>query len=353
MPYRLTILALVVLALSPFPLHAASRVTAPAPAVRDTTRLGVPFTRYTTRDRFERTITFYLEDVPESLQATPRPLVLVIEGSGSQSVWQRVGDRIGGNLQNLARRAGKKRVRVMVVEKPGVAFLDAPEHVGGATDASDTFKREHTFERWSEANRAALAAVLAMSRPSPNAVLVLGHSEGAQVGPRVAVLEPRVTHLAPIGGAGATQLFELAEWFATPQPGDSAGASAARRAEVYAQWERIRRDPDSITQEWLGHPYRRWSSFLARNSLDDLLATRAKLFLAHGSLDTNAPVISFDWLRAELAVRGREAHVERLEGADHGFAVANEPPPAPGQPHPMERIIGRALDWMLADSAAR
>lgn len=256
MPSRagIAVRVLVTLLSRPLPLHAREAArSAVATAVRDTTRLGVPFTRYTTRDRFERTITFYLEDVPESLKSTPR-------------------------------------------------------------------------------------------------VLVLGHSEGAQIAPRVAVLEPRVTHLAPIGGAGATQLFELAEWFATPQPGDSAGASAARRAGVYAEWARIRRDPDSITKEWLGHPYRRWSSFLARNSLDDLLTTRAKLFLAHGALDTNAPVISFDWLRAELAVRGREAHVERIEGADHGFAIARAEPPGPGEPYPMEAMIARIIDWMLAKS---
>src|SRR5262245_37786448 len=58
-----------------------------ATAVRDTTRLGMPWTRWTTTDRFGRTITFYLGDLPDSLRGQKRPIALVIEGSGSQSVW--------------------------------------------------------------------------------------------------------------------------------------------------------------------------------------------------------------------------------------------------------------------------
>ncbi len=79
------------LALAPAAL-AAPRATAPV-ATRDTTRLGVPFQRWTTPDRFGRTITFYLSVPRDSLVGRALPLVLVIDGSGSQSVWTRVGAR--------------------------------------------------------------------------------------------------------------------------------------------------------------------------------------------------------------------------------------------------------------------
>lgn len=331
---------LLLMLLAPVPAAAAPAAT----AQRDTTRLGIPWTRYTTLDALGRTVTFYLSDVPDSLREAVRPLALVIEGSGGQSVWVRVGDRIGGSLQNLARRAARQRVRVLVVEKPGVAFLEQRERPGGAMGASEMFRREHTLERWSEANAAALRAVLAMPRIAASPVLVVGHSEGADVACRVAALEPRVTHVASLAGAGASQLFDFLHRAAEPQPGDAAGAAEQRRQEVIAQWRAVQADPQSIDAMWLGHPHRRWTSFLAGNRLEDLLRSRARVFLAHGTADASVPVTSADWLFAELLARGRDVRYDRLEGVDHGFQGAGASAEGGG----LEGVMEQVLAWALA-----
>ncbi len=323
--------------------------SAPAPtppAVRDTTRLGMPWTRWTTTDRFGRTITFYVSDVADSLRGRALPLALVIEGSGAQSVWTRVGDRIGGSSQNLLRRAARGRLRLVVVEKPGVAFLEQRERPGSALGASETFRREHTPERWGEANAAALRATLAMPGIDRGRVLAVGHSEGGTIAAVVAARCPEVTHVALLSAGGPTQLFDLAELAAAPQTGDSAGAGDARREAVYAEWAKIRANPGSIDDEWLGHPYRRWAAFLARNDLGDLLATPARVFLAHGTADRAVPVASFDWLRAELLARGRDVTALRLAGLDHGFRRDGEAEGGP--PAGFEDVLARVVDWFLA-----
>lgn len=326
-----------------------------ARAIADTTRLGIPFTRWTTVDRFHRTITFYLSNVPDSLRGRSLPLVLVVDGSGCQSVWSRVGERIGGGHQNLVLRESRRRVRVMIVEKPGVTFLDMPEQPGSALGASAEFLREHTLERWSEANAAALRAVLEMPGVDRTRVLVAGHSEGGTVAGHVAALEPRVTHAALLSCGGATQLFDLAQLFGAAQPGDAPGAAAARRQEVFDEWRRIRADSASTTKLWLGHPYRRWYTFASHDLLGDALATRAQLFLAHGTADRSSAIESFDWLVATLAARGREATVERVEGADHGFAPAADGSAGAGgaagasaPPGGLTHVFARMLDWFLA-----
>lgn len=348
MKTRTTLALLAALALSA-PAFATSRIAPrPAtPATRDTTRLGIPWTRWTTPDRFGRTVTFYLSDVPDSLRERALPLALVIEGSGAQSVWTRVGDRIGGSGQNLFRRAAKGRARVMIVEKPGVEFCAQVERPGGAEGASEMFLREHTRERWAEANAAALRAVLAMPRVDGTRVLAIGHSEGGTVAAAVAALEPRVSHVAMLSAGGATQLFDLAELFAAPQPGDTAGAADARRESAYAEWAKIQADPQSVTKFWLGHPYRRWSSFLSRNDLGDLMATKARVFLAHGTEDRSVPVVAFDWLRAELLARGRDVTALRLPGLDHGFFGPEGPPEDRSKPAGIEVVFARAIEWWL------
>ena len=336
--------------LAAFPTLAAA-APKPAPAVRDTTRLGTPWTRWTTTDAFGRTITFYLSDLPDSLRGQRRPVTLVIDGSGSQSVWIRVGDRIAGSLQNLARRAGRHRVRVLIVEKPGVTFLVQPQRAGSAMESSEEFRREHTLERWAEANAAALRAVLAMPEITGSPVLATGHSEGADVACRVAALEPRVTHVAPLAGAGASQLFDLLQLAAQPRPGDAAGDAEARRQAALREWDAVLADPQSTEKFWLGHPYRRWSSFLGSNRLEDLLKTRAHIYIAHGTADSSVPVTSADWLFAELRARGREVHYERLEGADHGFRRPSDPTDPAAAPA-IEGVLANVLDWALVKPPA-
>lgn len=332
-----------------FPASTAA-VAAPPAALRDTTRLGIPWSRWTTTDSYGRKVTFYLSELPDSLRGQARPVALVIEGSGSQSVWVKVGDRIGGSLQNLALRAAKRRVRVLVVEKPGVEFLVQPQRPGSAEESSAEFRREHTLERWAEANAAALRAVLAMPGIAATPVIATGHSEGADVSCRVAALEPRVTHVAPLSGAGASQLFDLVQLATQPRPGDAPGDAEKRRQQLLEQWDAVLADPQSTEKFWLGHPYRRWSSFLASNRLEDLQKTRANLFLAHGTADVAVPVASADWLFAELRARGRKVRYERIEGADHGLRRPDEPND-PATPAGLERVLGLMLDWALTPPA--
>lgn len=82
----------------------------------------------------------------------------------------------------------------------------------------------------------------------------------------------------------------------------------------------IRKNPDS-DREWLGHPYRRWSSALWRRSLDDLLAANVPVFLAQGDRDTNVPVESARRVCAAFDAEGR-SHLLRYReypGLDHSF----------------------------------
>jgi hypothetical protein len=120
--------------------------------------LGIPFSRYTTTDTLGRKI------IPSVTVANKTlPLILFIDGSGCQSLFQKVGDRIGGGMHNLLLLAARGSAHVIVVEKPGVQFLDNPRQPGSAEGASNDFMQEHTLPRWAEANRAALLAARTLS----------------------------------------------------------------------------------------------------------------------------------------------------------------------------------------------
>ncbi len=311
----------------------------------DPAALGIPFQRYTTQDALGRTITFYLSTPAKDAGAAKLPVVLVIQGSGCQSLFRKQGDVIVGGQQNLVLKAAKDRVRVLAVEKPGVKFLDAASRPGSAEGASEEFLKEHTLPRWAEANVAALRAVWTLPGIDASRALVMGHSEGGIVAARVATELPQVTHVASLAGGGPTQLFSLAESRGQPRPGDQPGDAARRRQAVYDEWAKIQADPDSISRFWLGHPYRRWSSFLKTSVAAELSRTKAQVFLAQGTLDAAVPVAGHDVLVAELRAQGRDLSAERIDGADHGFRKKDE---AKNSTDGIHSLFARVLDWCLA-----
>lgn len=328
-------------------LFLAFLTTDPVVPMLDPTNLGMPFQRYTVPDSFGRTITFYLSVAPKDQKAVP--VVLFIQGSGCQSLFRKQGERVGGGMQNLLYADAKGRYRVLVVEKPGVKYLDFPERPGSAIGSSEEFRKEHTLPRWAEANAAALRAAWTLPGIDATRSLVMGHSEGGLTAAKVAAMEPKVTHVASLAGGGPTQLFDLAETFGQPRPDEKPGDAEKRVQMVHDGWAKVQKDPDSISEDWLGHPHRRWSSFLSHSVTEELLKTKAKIYLAQGTSDTAVSVKSHDVLVAELRARNRPITVERIDGADHGFRPAGKPP---GPPDEMKALFGRILGWYLEEKKA-
>lgn len=298
--------------------------------------LGVPFERITITDSLNRSITAYLSKAPKESAGQKFPLILVISGSGSQSIFMKTDKGISSGLQGLALMVAKGRCRVLAVEKPGVTFLDNPSQPGSAMEGTQEFLREHTLDRWAVANASVLKSVLARSDIDSSRVLVLGHSEGGIVAARVAAEVREVTHVAPISCGGATQLFSLAQLARERAP--EAQREQAAQA-IFSEWEKILADPDSIEKTWMGHPYRRWSSFLRTSVLEELKRGKAKIYLAQGTADHSDSVLGFDVMHAELLAAGRQVVAQRIEGGDHGLGVGGKM----GLPKVFENII----QWYL------
>jgi pimeloyl-ACP methyl ester carboxylesterase len=316
----------------------------PQQAPLNPTDLGVPFVRYTTKDVLDRTITFYVSVEPSENKKVRLPIVLFIQGSGCQPIFPRKGDGLSAGLPGLLLEQANGVVRVLVVEKPGVNLLDQPKRPGSAEEASEEFLTEHTLPRWTEANVAALRTTWTLPNVEPNLTLVMGHSEGGLVAARISTKLPQVTHVASLACGGPTQLFSLAELRALPRPDDVPGDAPKRRQAVYDEWARIQADPTSITRFWMGHPYRRWATFLPYSLTTELLRTKAKIYLAHGTNDKATPVTAFDVVRAELAVHKRDVKAERIEGANHSFRTKDMPQ---GSPDGFQALFGRVLAWFL------
>jgi pimeloyl-ACP methyl ester carboxylesterase len=306
--------------------------------------LGIPYDRFTTKDDLGRRITFYVSALRGTRSDDARPIALLVGGSGGQSLFQKHGEQVFGGLHNLLLQEAGDRVRVLVVEKPGVQYLDSPRCPGTAEGTRREFLEEHTLGRWVKANAAAMRAARTLPGIDRSRTLAIGHSEGGLVVASLAAAMPEITHVASLAGGGPTQLFSLLEREAAARPGDREGDVSKRRQAVYDEWAKIQADPGSTERFWMSHPYRRWSSFLNHSVASELQRTKARVYVAQGTADTSQPVTGHDVLVAELRARGRDVTEERLEGADHSFSPPNA---APGPPRELQAMFGRILNWFL------
>ena len=278
---------------------------------------GQPYLRYGTTDTLGRRITFYLS---EDEAGASLPLLVFVQGSGDASHFVFDGGRFrpGTGHASLV-DAARGRARVLLVEKPGVAFGDS-----GRQEQTAEFRREHTLPRWTAAISAAIRATSRLRYIDTSSVTVLGHSEGGIVAARLAGTESLVTHVVLIAGEGPSQLYSLIR---LARIGDLlAGSGAdpdARERALLAAWDSILAAPDDPDRRFFGHAYPRWATFMGSSPAKELEGFTGPVLIVQGTADRAVDPSSAEVLLATLRARGQEATLWRIEGADHSLRMSN------------------------------
>jgi len=280
-----------------------------ADQVNPTNVLGTPFERREVTDSLGRTITYYV-----SHPSKPAPLLLMIQGSGCAGVFHIQGEHSYSTLFDLLPLAADGAFTVVAVEKP---FADPDAKGGTASNCSPRFNADFTAERWLAAIEASVDDASRLPQIDHRRMLVIGLSEGAVMASLLASHDRRVTDVAVIGGSGTSQLFDFIA-LAYSQCFDR----TACIVDVEHQVAAINADPDSSTAFAWGHPFKRWSSFFRVDPGEELLRSRARVYLAFGTADTSVPALSQEVAVAKLHAAGRDVTVRRIDDAGHTLAPA-------------------------------
>ncbi len=307
---------------------------------------GTPFTRYFTTDRFRREITFYMSDAAG--QPGPLPLIVYIQGSGGNSNFmKRDGKFVTQNGHSTLYGASRGRARTVMIEKPGVKFLD-PTAKPGEPPGSREFCQEQTLERWTEAVMAAIRAARQLPGIRTDRLLVMGHSEGGLVASRVArELGPVVTHVGTLAGGGPTQLYDLISLVRKGRLMAHTSDDPEERVRVFlALWDDVLADSMSAEKLFLGHPNRRWFTFLRSSPARELTSVDARIYIAQGMEDAAVDPESADMLYAELLALGKDVTYDRIPGAGHSFAVKDRP-----SENGWQMLLERVARWYLTDAS--
>ncbi len=234
---------------------------------------------------------------------TPSGVLFYIQGSDDRSVLGATGELAGAAAMGLD---------VACVERRGVLN-------DGQVDR--TVAKRFATKGTRIADHLALIDDYLGEHPGIEPVIVMGTSEGADIATGVAAREQRITHLILLGsGGGWSQADEFRHMLRT-RPGSMPGVSSAEDLE--AKFDEIRGavDPDPrADEEWFGHPYRRWATYLFDPPVNELLTLDIPILLIHGEADQSVPVGSARALRDAFAAAGKDnLRYHEYPGVDHTF----------------------------------
>jgi len=124
-------------------------------------------------------------------------------------------------------------------------------------------------------------------------VIVIGHSEGADVVAKLGTVNKKITHIGFWSGGGITQYYDFALFIRKEVSEGKIDEQIAQQKlnSLLTKIKEIETEPNSISKKWLGNTYKRWNHF-SEPSINNLLKINIPIFVAFGAKDTSVPLES-------------------------------------------------------------
>lgn len=253
------------------------------------------------------------------------PLLVFLDGSGAQPILsiQRTPDGTWQTYSSIpmAQRQVAERYHILMVSKPGVPLIDTV-HTDGQQVPPAAYTERLSAQWRAKATSRAISEVLERYPVDRGRIGVMGFSEGGQVAPRVAAIDPRVTHVMAFVGGALNQLFDpiIEQRMQAAKGTITEHEAQANIDSLFAAYERIYADPDATDKEFWGHSYKRWSSFTDPPTVEALVSLDIPVYMAQGSVDRNTQALGADYVRLEF-LRRRKTNLtfRAYPGCDHFF----------------------------------
>lgn len=189
-----------------------------------------------------------------------------------------------------------------MIGKPGVRFVDDES----PTVTPDYDKKMSIDYRVNAAN-AVINDLLKSGSIDQSKIVVVGHSEGGQVGPKLASVNKSITHLACLSGTGINQMYDfLIRFRKAVEAGQMQPEGANKQIEsLFWYYNDIMKHPFSTEKKWAGHTYLRWSSAINNPPLMYLLKINIPIYIVIGTADKATSIENMDNIPIEFIKAGK------------------------------------------------
>ena len=279
-----------------------------------------------------------------------KPVLLYIDGSGPLPLYQYTERGIMGGIPFDIKEISKQ-YHLVVISKPGVSFADSVRYNDSTgypqSRMPDEYRKRLSLNWRVNACDAVLKDIGKHLKVDKKHIVILGISEGFQVGAALLSVNKSITHAILLVGNGLNQFYDFIVQARTDAV---AGRISYDDAEGYIKQLQeeiadIYAHPNATDKEWQGHTYLRWSSFCNTTPMEHILATDIPIYIAVASRDRNTSVLSADYIYLESLKQGRKNISYHVLPYDHMFNEFAGDNPKPVANHTFD-VITDALKWV-------
>ena len=242
-----------------------------------------------------------------------KPLLIFIHGSGNFPTFHYRNDlkQYAWSAFSILQKY-KDDYHVLFVNKPGIPLFDTIQ-IDPKTGHFD-YPQNDEFDRHYSLDWRALAASMIIDRAVKDLlvdrtkIVVMGHSQGGQVAPKIAKLNQKVTHVVMLNCNVLNHLYDfiLQERLASFKGEQSFETTQSNIDSLYADYQKIFDNPTSFKDSWNNETYLRWASFSTETPLENMLKLKVPILLVAGGRDIwNSFVMNSDYAKIEFMSRGK------------------------------------------------
>ncbi len=237
---------------------------------------------------------------------TKKPLMLFIHGSGNLPTFQFIKSNNAYNWSAFTEiQKYKDKYHVILVNKPDVPLFDTVQGENGnySYPISNEYKEKYSLEWRAEAASLIINQAIKLLPTDMSKIVVIGHSQGGQVAPKVAVLNKKVTHLVLLNANSLNHLYDfvLQERLLAFKGEQTFDKTQENVDSLFADYKRIFNDPESKTKMWYDETYFRWASFSDETPLENMLKLKIPIYVMAGGKDLwGSFIMNTDYVQIEF-----------------------------------------------------
>lgn len=235
-----------------------------------------------------------------------KPLMIFIHGSGNLPTFHYIPSQKNYSwsafteLQNY-----KDKFHVIFVNKPSVPLFDTVQGINGnySYPVSENFKQKYSLEWRAEAASLIINKAVKLLPVDKSKILVIGHSQGGQVAPKVALINKKVTHVVLLNSNSLNHLYDftLQERLASFKGEQSFEQTQQNIDSLFSDYSKIFSDPNNKTKLWNDETYFRWASFSDETPLENMLKLKIPIYVVAGGKDLwGSFIMNTDYVQIEF-----------------------------------------------------
>lgn len=206
----------------------------------------------------------------------------------------------------------KDKYHVIFVSKPGIPLFDTvqkdPINFSTSYPINSEFQELYSLEWRAKSASYIIQHALKNLNVDETKIVVIGHSQGGQVAPKVALLNKKVTHVVMLNCNTLNHLYDFVlQERLMSFTGEQDNTTTQQNIDsLYRDFESIFEEPNSRSQLWRDETYYRWASFSDETPLENMLKLKIPIYLVAGGKDIwNSFIMNTDYAQIEFLRYGK------------------------------------------------